>query len=272
MALSLALHVAAILGVGLMSDRERPVTLDILPEGSIVAADSAADGAAADVVVAAPDDTQSVEALAPPVVARVEPAQTLPEKRQIAKPQPETSAPASWVAASETTIETTTEAAADAEPPQEQPEDQPTDAVEAKEPPQIAPEESPEATTTASAKPSTTEPKNGLQSFTELKQASGNVPPRYDNTMRLQRMEGRGQLSYFVRKDGTVENTQLLKSTGHPELDQAAVTAFKNYRFVPGQAGQTLHDFEFRLTGPEAQSAGRLRVGQIKEQTKDSGK
>jgi len=53
---------------------------------------------------------------------------------------------------------------------------------------------------------------------------------------------------------------KLAKSTGHTELDQAAKEAFARYKFVPGQEGFTLHEFEFSLKGPAESDAGRLRT------------
>lgn len=98
------------------------------------------------------------------------------------------------------------------------------------------------------------------QNFLQLRQLSGNQPPTYSREMRLNRMEGRGQLVYFVNRNGQVSNIRLVKSTGHPALDQAAVEAFSQYKFVPGQEGYTVHNFEFSLRGPAEPDAGRLRT------------
>jgi TonB family protein len=88
------------------------------------------------------------------------------------------------------------------------------------------------------------------QSFAELRQVPGNRPPQYTREMRLNKMEGKGQLIYYVNKDGQVSDIRLVESTGHASLDQEALDAFKRYKFVPGQEGYTVHNFEFRLTGP----------------------
>jgi TonB family protein len=92
------------------------------------------------------------------------------------------------------------------------------------------------------------------QSFTELRQVPGNRPPQYTREMRLKKMEGKGQLIYYVNKDGQVSDIRLVESTGYPILDQEAMNAFKRYKFVPGQEGYTVHNFEFRLTGPSDSS------------------
>lgn len=98
------------------------------------------------------------------------------------------------------------------------------------------------------------------QNFLELRQAAGNKPPSYTKDMRVRRLEGRGQLVYFVNKQGAVTDLRLSQTTGSPELDQAAVDAFRRYKFVPGQEGYTVHNFEFRLTGPAQSADGLLRA------------
>ena len=98
------------------------------------------------------------------------------------------------------------------------------------------------------------------QNYLGLKQVPGNRPPQYSDRMRLSKMQGRGQIVYLVKKDGTVGDVRLVKSTGYPDLDVAAVQAFSKYKFVPGQEGYTLHEFEFSLKGPEQSAAGRLRT------------
>jgi TonB family protein len=57
-----------------------------------------------------------------------------------------------------------------------------------------------------------------------------------------------------------VRDLRLTRSTGHAELDQAAMDAFRKYKFVPGQEGYTVHNFEFDLTGPAEAANGRLRA------------
>ena len=98
------------------------------------------------------------------------------------------------------------------------------------------------------------------QNYLSLRQMPGNQPPAYTHDMRLKREQGSGQLVYFVNKDGTVSDLHLTKSTGYPELDQAALQAFSKYRFVPGQEGYTIHNFDFVLNGPALQEAGNLRT------------
>ena len=98
------------------------------------------------------------------------------------------------------------------------------------------------------------------QNYLGLKQQGGNQPPRYTRDMRLKQLQGRGQLVYFVTKEGKVTEVKLTQSTGSKALDQAAVDAFSNYKFVPGQEGYTQHDFEFSLKGPAESAGSRLRT------------
>ena len=98
------------------------------------------------------------------------------------------------------------------------------------------------------------------QDFLSLRQRAGNVPPKYTTQMRLKKLEGRGQLVYFVTKQGTVSKMRMTKSTGSVELDNSAIDAFRKYKFVPGQQGYTVHNFEFRLKGPAKAHDGRLRA------------
>jgi periplasmic protein TonB len=98
------------------------------------------------------------------------------------------------------------------------------------------------------------------QNFLNLRQAQGNKPPLYTRDMRFNKLEGRGQLQYYVTKSGTVSQVKVTQSTGNQELDRAAVDAFSKYKFVPGQEGYTVHNFEFTLKGPAEADAGRLRT------------
>lgn len=98
------------------------------------------------------------------------------------------------------------------------------------------------------------------QNFLSLKQASGNTPPYYTREMRIQKLEGKGQLSYYVGKDGRVSQVKVNKSSGVAALDQAALSAFSKYKFVPGQEGFTVHNYEFTLQGPAEVDGLKLRT------------
>lgn len=98
------------------------------------------------------------------------------------------------------------------------------------------------------------------QNYARLEQVPGNRPPTYSRDARLKRAQGKGQLVYLVTKEGQVRDLKLSQSTGYSELDKAAIDAFSKYKFVPGQEGYTVHDFEFSLKGPSDSDRGRLRT------------
>jgi TonB family protein len=60
------------------------------------------------------------------------------------------------------------------------------------------------------------------------------VLPDYPYAARDQRLEGSGLYRLNIKPDGTVSSVTVLKSTGHILLDQAAVHAFRQWRFRPG--------------------------------------
>ncbi|OFZ16313.1 MAG: hypothetical protein A2Z20_07625 [Bdellovibrionales bacterium RBG_16_40_8] len=97
------------------------------------------------------------------------------------------------------------------------------------------------------------------QDYTGLRQLAGNKPPAYTRDMRLKNLQGHGQLVYYVTKIGEVRDVRLTQSTGSTILDSAALEAFSKYKFVPGQEGYTIHNFEFALKGPAELDGGRLR-------------
>ncbi|PYJ55595.1 MAG: hypothetical protein DME82_06720 [Verrucomicrobia bacterium] len=63
------------------------------------------------------------------------------------------------------------------------------------------------------------------------------VLPDYPYAARDQHLEGIGSYRLNIKPDGTVSSVTVLKSTGHMVLDQAAIHAFRQWRFRPG----TLH-------------------------------
>jgi TonB family protein len=60
------------------------------------------------------------------------------------------------------------------------------------------------------------------------------VLPDYPYAARDQHVEGSGLYRLNINPDGTVSSVTVLKSTGHMLLDQAAIHAFRQWRFRPG--------------------------------------
>lgn len=55
--------------------------------------------------------------------------------------------------------------------------------------------------------------------------------PQFPMDARLRHAAGTGRFAVHVRADGTVERVETLKSIGDALLDQAAINAFRQWRF-----------------------------------------
>jgi TonB family protein len=58
--------------------------------------------------------------------------------------------------------------------------------------------------------------------------------PEYPLAAQKRHWTGHGVFACKIRSDGTVASVDVLRSTGHQMLDQAAITAFRQWRFQPG--------------------------------------
>ena len=96
--------------------------------------------------------------------------------------------------------------------------------------------------------------------YTDLKQAKGNTNPVYPLKARKEQRQGQVELVYRVTKDGKVADVQIAKSSGHADLDQAAVRAVSKFKFVPSQEGWAYHPVNFALKGDSAPLPSRLRT------------
>lgn len=63
------------------------------------------------------------------------------------------------------------------------------------------------------------------------------VKPRYPESARRQGVEGTAMLKMRITAQGHVEEAQVERSAGHPDLDQAAVEAVRRWRFEPARRG-----------------------------------
>jgi protein TonB len=68
---------------------------------------------------------------------------------------------------------------------------------------------------------------------------SDNPKPKYPNVARTQGWQGNVILKVLVSAKGNSEQVTVLQSSGHDLLDQAAVDAVKQWRFVPAKRGGT---------------------------------
>jgi TonB family protein len=68
-----------------------------------------------------------------------------------------------------------------------------------------------------------------------LKEAPALYAPRPDYPIqsRQRHLTGSGLFALHITPDGNVERVEVLKSIGYPILDQAAIAAFRQWRFRP---------------------------------------
>ncbi len=79
------------------------------------------------------------------------------------------------------------------------------------------------------------------------------VPIEYPKVSRRLLEEGTVEVRIFVASDGSVTSTELVKSSGHARLDEAALAGVKTWRFMPAKRdgvpfdSSTVHRITFRL-------------------------
>ena len=75
-----------------------------------------------------------------------------------------------------------------------------------------------------------------------------NAPrPEYPEAARNQRLEGSGLAEIHIRPEGSVESVNMLKSTGHRILDEAAIQGFSRWRFRPHSLKVVRIPIEYRM-------------------------
>jgi protein TonB len=81
-------------------------------------------------------------------------------------------------------------------------------------------------------------------------------PPRYPSASIRAGEQGTVLCRLHVTAEGTVSEVEIVESSGHPRLDEAAREGLLRWRFAPGVEGgravpsTLLHPVEFVLTGP----------------------
>jgi TonB family protein len=73
--------------------------------------------------------------------------------------------------------------------------------------------------------------------------------PDYPLASRKLHHVGSGLYLLRLRSNGTVQSVEVLKSTSHPDLDQAAINAFSRWRFKPSTVRQVKLPMSFTATG-----------------------
>jgi protein TonB len=64
-----------------------------------------------------------------------------------------------------------------------------------------------------------------------------NPPPRYPRLARKRKYQGVVLLKVFVKKDGSVGEVRLFKSSGYAILDKSAIKSVRKWEFEPGRHG-----------------------------------
>ncbi|MCX7869936.1 MAG: energy transducer TonB, partial [Terrimicrobiaceae bacterium] len=96
--------------------------------------------------------------------------------------------------------------------------------------------------------------------------ATRNLPPRYPESARRAKQEGRAIVRASISAEGRVQSARILRSSGHAVLDRAALDAVRRWRFLPRringqpQPGEVDVPINFFLTESGLGRAG-LRSG-----------
>ncbi len=104
--------------------------------------------------------------------------------------------------------------------------------------------------------------KEGAISYLGLKQITGNRPPDYPVAARREHRQGDLELTYRVTSEGLVADISVSKSSGHDDLDEAALNAISRFKFVPGQEGWARHPVTFSLKGPDEELPSQIQSEQ----------
>ena len=73
--------------------------------------------------------------------------------------------------------------------------------------------------------------------------------PYYPGEARRLRLEGAGIFGMHIKPDGKVSAITIFKSTGHVQLDRAALGMLVNWRFPPGKPRKIKMPIKFSLGG-----------------------
>ncbi len=73
--------------------------------------------------------------------------------------------------------------------------------------------------------------------------------PEYPLAARTRHWTGAGVFACNIRSNGTVASVDVLRSTGHQMLDQAAITALGQWRFQPGDMKLVKVPLSFWMNG-----------------------
>lgn len=85
--------------------------------------------------------------------------------------------------------------------------------------------------------------------------------PQYPRNLLEKGIEGKPQISIDVDSKGRVINARVIKSSGHPELDAAAIRAVQGWRFTSSDNGRQgiTASVDFMIEGSERERQARER-------------
>lgn len=85
--------------------------------------------------------------------------------------------------------------------------------------------------------------------------------PKYPESARKRKLEGKAEISVDVDRQGNVTNVRLARTSGHAELDKAAVEQARNWKFdTPNGAAQGVTaKVDFAIEGSERSRQNRER-------------
>ncbi|MEI6429413.1 MAG: energy transducer TonB, partial [Pseudanabaena sp. ELA607] len=92
--------------------------------------------------------------------------------------------------------------------------------------------------------------------------------PQYPTSARERGLEGAATVAVDIAPDGTVTNVRILQSSGHPELDEAAINAARSWRFEASATGKQAVPgrMNFQIEGSEYAQSSQQRNQQQRDQ------
>ena len=88
-----------------------------------------------------------------------------------------------------------------------------------------------------------------VHALADFKQTAGNPKPKYDREDRMKNRSGTVTFQAFVKKDGSLDEFQMIESSGHRSLDAKTLKALKQWKFAAGQQGWIEIPFRWDLKG-----------------------
>ena len=83
-------------------------------------------------------------------------------------------------------------------------------------------------------------------------------PPQYPFAARVHHWTGAGIFACNLRPDGTVASVDVVRSTGHDVLDDAATSALRRWKFSPGGSHVVRVPLSFTIGGMRHRMSGAV--------------